>query len=124
MSADEIRVFEPQALLEGATPAPVPVPIGDLISMVRSAPITNGPSIRYGAWECSPGVWQRQITQAEFCFFIEGEAIFRPADGAEPLRLSAGQAAFFPANSLGVWEILSRSRKVFIIFDAAETDRA
>jgi len=63
------------------------------------------------------GRWQRQIRQAEFCVFLEGRARFTPADGGATLEIGAGEAAYFLANSLGEWEILEDSRKVYLIFE-------
>jgi uncharacterized cupin superfamily protein len=115
-----ITVFEPGQLLAGVAATAVPVPIGDPISMVRSASHAGAsPMGKSGAWECSPGTWRRQVILAEFCYFLEGDAIFEPDDG-EPIRISAGQAAYFPANSLGTWQILTPSRKVFVLFEEAE----
>lgn len=121
MSVGRINVFAPEALLAQApAAAPVPEPLGEPVARVRSvaAPSAAGAS-RHGVWECSPGVWRRQIVQAEFCHFLEGTAIFRP-DGGEPVRISAGETAFFPAGSLGVWEILTPCRKVFVVFAEAQ----
>jgi len=33
------------------------------------------------------------------------------------LEIGAGEAAYFLANSLGEWEILEDSRKVYLIFE-------
>ncbi len=44
------------------------------------------------------------------------EAPARDADVALDIR--AGDAVFFPANTLGTWEILETARKTYIILDA------
>lgn len=107
-------------LAEANATAPVPAPIGDRISLVRSRSITSARGTsRTGAWECSPGRWRRQILQAEFCHFLEGDATFTP-DVGEPIRLRAGDSAFFPEGSSGVWDVVEHSRKVFIIFNEGE----
>lgn len=97
---------------------PVPVPFGAPISQVRStsrvSPTVGGP--RCGVWECTPGRWRRQVTQAEFCHFIEGDCTFEPDDG-EPIEITAGEVIYFPQNSGGVWNIRATSRKIFILFD-------
>lgn len=119
MSLKRINVIRAQQELDGARPAAaVPEPIGDPVSLVRS---TSNPGVtsRHGAWECSPGTWRRQVLQAEFCHFLEGEAIFT-ADTGESVHLQAGDSAYFPARSTGVWHVLKTSRKVFIVFDEPE----
>jgi hypothetical protein len=55
------------------------------------------------------------VTQAEFCHFTAGECTFTPENGA-PIEIRAGDALFFPPNSLGVWDIRTTARKVFIVF--------
>lgn len=99
--------------------APVPVSVGEPVSQVRSLSRSTGGAtgVRAGVWECTPGRWIRQIEQAEFCHFLEGEAIFRPESGADPVHLKAGDAAFFPARSQGEWEVISTSRKIFFLHE-------
>ncbi len=96
---------------------PVPVPIDTPVSRVRSCAITpeGQDAVRFGLWECSEGRWVRQVEEAEFCHFLEGEAVFHPADGGEPVHLSAGDVAWFPARSRGEWTVLSASRKIFLL---------
>lgn len=111
--------YSPEALL-AALPqgAPVPQPIGEPISKVgvMSFISEHCATTRTGVWECSPGRWRRQIVQAEFCLFLEGDCTFTP-DDSEPIDIKAGEAAYFPANSLGEWFIHTTARKVYIIFD-------
>ena len=116
MTADPISLFRPHELLAAGAIAPVPVPLGQPVSQVRSAAIPGVGASHHGVWHCTPGTWRRQVTQAEFCYFLSGEAIFRP-DGGEPIHICGGQAAYFPPESLGTWEILRESEKIFIVFD-------
>lgn len=97
---------------------PVPAPVGTPVSQVRSVshPSPSAPGTRCGVWECTPGRWRRQITQAEFCHFVEGDCTFEPDDG-EPIVIAAGDAVYFPANSTGVWDVRVTSRKIFVLFD-------
>ena len=115
-----VATFRFDDILAEAAPVPVAAPIGTPVSVVRSRSITSAQGTsRAGAWECSPGRWRRQVLQAEFCHFLEGEAIFTP-DAGDPVRLRAGDTAYFPAGSTGVWDVIERSRKVFLIFDEGE----
>ena len=121
MAGSMISVIRADDLLQVAQPAaPVPQPVGEPVSLVRSASHA-GVSSRHGAWECSPGTWRRQVVQAEFCHFLEGEAIFTP-DTGEAIHLRAGESAYFPENSTGVWNILTHSKKVFIVFNEKASD--
>lgn len=105
--------------------APVPVPVGAPVSMVRSAshqaPGPAPANTRAGVWECTPGTWLRQVRQAEFCHFLEGRALFVPADGGAPMQIAAGDVVYFPRDSLGEWTILETSRKIYILFDESQS---
>jgi uncharacterized cupin superfamily protein len=97
---------------------PVAAPIGTPVSEVRSQSVgvPSSPTTRMGVWQCSPGRWRRQVKQAEFSHFLEGDCTFTP-DGGEPIVIRAGDAVYFPANSAGIWDIRSATRKIFIILD-------
>ncbi|WP_337186345.1 cupin domain-containing protein [Phenylobacterium sp.] len=116
MSIVKFRVDEALAGLPPATP--VKAPLGDLVAQVASLgfPSASCPTSKSGVWRCSPGVWRRQVVQAEFCVFLEGDCVFTP-DGGPPIAIGAGEAVYFPAGSGGVWDIRSQATKLFIVFD-------
>lgn len=95
---------------------PVVQPIGDVISKLRGVTATDAeagePDV--GIWECSPGKWHRQIKTAEFCHFLAGRCTFTATDG-QKIEIAAGDALYFPANSLGVWDVHETVRKVYIL---------
>jgi len=97
---------------------PVPAPIATPVSEVRSQSVVVPSSLttRMGVWECSPGRWRRQVKQAEFSHFLAGDCTFTP-DGGDPIVIHAGDVVYFPANSTGIWDIRSASRKIFMVFD-------
>ncbi len=101
-----------------ALPAPIPVkePIGEPVAETRSVATQGQGASRVGVWECTPGVWRRQIVQAEMCVILSGKAVFEP-DGGEPVSVEAGTTHYFPPNSLGIWRILETTRKIFITFN-------
>lgn len=105
-----------QLLTELPPPTPVPVPLGEPVSGVSVRSFTAQSGARTGVWECSPGVWRRQVLQAEFCTFLAGKAVFEP-DAGDPVRIEAGQSVYFPANTGGVWRVEETLRKIYIIFD-------
>lgn len=100
---------------------PVGEPLGELLAATRVARAYGQPGhTSAGLWECSPGRWRRQIRQAEFCYFIEGDLTFEPEQG-DPIHITAGDAVFFPADSGGIWDIRRTARKFYVMFDPATT---
>jgi uncharacterized cupin superfamily protein len=101
---------------------PVGLPLSQPPCMLRgakmAAPIDNAPEM--GVWECAPGRYRRQIRSAETMHIVSGKATFRP-DNGEPVVLEAGDVFFFPPETLGVWEIHSALRKVYVIFTPGRT---
>lgn len=116
MTADAISLFRSHELLAIGAIAPVAAPLGEPVSQVRSVAMPGVGASRHGVWHCTPGVWCRQVDEAEFCHFLAGEAIFRPDDG-EPLHITGGDTVYFPPRTGGTWEILRDSEKIFIVFD-------
>ena len=96
--------------------SPVAMPLHPPISMIRAKSFEGADDVtETGLWECSPGVWQRQVVLAEFCYFVLGECTFTP-DGAEAIEIRQGDAVYFPANTRGVWNVRSLLRKVYVVF--------
>lgn len=122
MTAATISLFHPNDLLALAAATPVAEPLGEPVSQVRSVSIPGVGASQHGVWHCTPGIWRRQVVQAEFCHFLSGEAIFRP-DKGEPVHITEGAAVYFPPKSSGTWEILRDSQKIFIVFEEAEAAR-
>lgn len=98
----------------------VGVPLGEPVSALRGTHIAEeaGGSYECGVWECTPGRWRRQIVKAEFCQFLAGRCTFT-ADSGEVLEIEAGDAIFFPANTLGIWDVKETVRKSYLVFDPA-----
>lgn len=94
--------------------APVGAPTSEQIAMTRVAGNTKTPVGSAGIWECSPGRFRRQVAQAEYSYFIEGEGSFT-LDGGQPVEFRAGDSIYFPANAQGEWEIRSIVRKAYLI---------
>ena len=70
-----------------------------------------------GLWECEPGAWRIQYTEEEYCKILEGRSILTNADG-ETFELIAGDEFVIPRGFAGVWEVLDRTRKVYVIYEA------
>jgi|TARA_B110000902_G_scaffold266018_1_gene352186 uncharacterized cupin superfamily protein len=102
---------------------PVELPISELVSQLSGVIISdNKDGSQAGIWECTPGTWTRQVMDAELSVFLKGVALFYPEDGSETLRLEAGNAQYFDANSKGTWEVLETVRKAYLTYKNDETD--
>ncbi|WP_334164014.1 cupin domain-containing protein [Phenylobacterium sp.] len=109
--------FRPETLFQELPEAvPVKEPIGEPVAATRARSFNGAATTRAGVWECSPGVWRRQVLQAEYCTFLDGEAVFEP-DHGEPVAVRAGDAVYFPANTGGIWRVSRTLRKTFVVFD-------
>jgi uncharacterized protein len=73
-----------------------------------------------GTWEATPGVFARAVEDAEFSHFISGHATFVTADG-QRFEFRAGDAAYFPPYTKGVWTIHATLRKTFCVWRAARS---
>lgn len=72
-------------------------------------------SVSTGTWEATPGVFSRAIVDAEFSHFVAGHATFVTHDG-QRFEFKAGDAAYFPPNTRGVWTIHSTLRKTYCVW--------
>lgn len=99
-------------LLEDSNP--VAVPLSEPVSVTSVTSVERSDGVETGVWECSPGRWRRQIVQQEFCHFIAGRCTFIPDEG-EPIKIQAGDAILFPANTTGIWDIQETLRKSYVL---------
>jgi uncharacterized protein len=67
-----------------------------------------------GIWECTPGLFERQLEQAEVMHIVAGRGAFTPS-GGETFEFRAGDTLFFPEHTRGVWRIDETLRKVFVV---------
>ncbi|WP_167390465.1 cupin domain-containing protein [Caballeronia pedi] len=91
-------------------------PIGSLVSMTRAAEAmeAHDRAVSMGIWECSRGVWRRQVLAAEFSYILRGHCFFTP-DGMTPVELRAGDSVYFPSNCVGTWDIREDLAKSYFI---------
>lgn len=96
---------------------PVAVPIGQSVAQLKCFEAVSLPDkqIEAGVWECTPGVWSRQVTQAELCHFVAGHCFFTP-EGGQAIEIRAGDAIFFPPHSRGIWDVRETVRKTYVTF--------
>jgi len=95
---------------------PVALPKSETVSRLRGLVINEHPDgSSAGIWECSPGIWTRQVMDAEISTFVKGRALFHPDEG-ETLEFRAGDTVYFDENSRGTWEVLETVRKAYLTF--------
>ena len=111
MSPILIRVDNENAF---ASPAAVGAPVGEPVAMACIAGHTETPNGGAGLWECTPGRFRRQVTQAEYSYFIEGEGSFTP-DGGDTVEFRAGDSIWFAPDTQGEWNIRKTVRKAYLI---------
>ncbi|HWU00361.1 MAG TPA: cupin domain-containing protein [Terriglobales bacterium] len=95
---------------------PVVQPVGDVIAKLRGVMVTDSDAgePESGIWECTPGKWHRQVKKAEFCHFLSGHCTFTSTAG-QKIEIAGGDTVYFPANSLGIWDVQETVRKVYIL---------
>ncbi|WP_395021130.1 cupin domain-containing protein [Dongia sp.] len=93
---------------------PVKEPFGEVIARLRGKAGTREGEPDCGIWECSPGRWRRQVKEAEFTHILAGRCTFTADDG-QRIEIAAGDTLYFPAMSMGIWDIQETVRKVYIL---------
>lgn len=70
-----------------------------------------------GIWESEPGAWRIAYTEHEFCHILEGESRI-VEDGGKTMTVKPGDAFVIPAGFTGIWEVVTRTRKHYAIYEA------
>lgn len=98
---------------------PVGLPLSEPPCHLRGTKLSdaNPGAPEIGIWECTPGRFRRQVRSAEMMEVLHGEALFTPDDGPS-VRLRAGDVCHFPAETMGVWDIETTLRKVYVLLPA------
>jgi uncharacterized cupin superfamily protein len=96
----------------GAVARPLSQPACETASL--EVPMEGAGANRSGLWECSPGRFERQLANAEVMHILSGVCTFTPTGGT-PLEIRAGDTLFFPANTVGTWDIRQTIRKVYVV---------
>ncbi len=74
----------------------------------------NRPEI--GAWGCTPGRWRLTIPRDEFCYFVQGRAVYR-SDAGESIEVTPGTAVLFPAGWVGECTVEETLRNTYYLTD-------
>ena len=72
-----------------------------------------------GIWECEPGAWRVRYTEEEYCRIVTGRSLLTSADGVVR-EVVAGDEFVIPRGFEGVWEVVERTRKIYVIYEAAD----
>ncbi|WP_437884377.1 cupin domain-containing protein [Pseudomonas sp. LRF_L74] len=97
-------------------PTPVVHPLDEIVAQTRIASdqVLENPRVSLGIWECTPGIWRRQVLQAEYSYFISGKGVFTPDEG-DAIHFQGGDAVYFAPATAGVWEIEETVTKHYFI---------
>lgn len=112
-----VHIAAPSALqAEQFAKRSTPPPVGENPSprLATRAAFEDG-SVSTGVWEATPGVFARAVVDAEFSHFIAGHATFETADG-QRYEFRAGDAAYFPPHTKGIWTVHETLRKTFCVW--------
>jgi len=72
-----------------------------------------------GVWECEPGAWRVRYTEEEYCRIVTGRSLLTSADGVVR-EVVACDEFVIPRGFEGVWEVVERTRKIYVIYEAAD----
>jgi uncharacterized cupin superfamily protein len=99
-------------------PGSQPPPVGDSPSprlASRQAFASPDGAVTTGTWEASPGTFARAVVDAEFSHFVAGHATF-VTEAGERFEFRAGDAAYFPPRTRGIWTIHDTLRKTYCVW--------
>ncbi len=70
-----------------------------------------------GTWASEAGKWKIAYTEEEYCELLEGESIITDAAG-NSRRVRAGDRVVIPRGFTGSWEVVTPTKKIFVIYEA------
>jgi uncharacterized cupin superfamily protein len=123
MSAPHIIRLVEESLLASEPidylPAPEKILSGHPRQRVWSQYTDAGQKFSVGIWECEPGAWRVRYTEEEYCRVVMGRSLLTSADGVVR-EVVAGDEFVIPRGFEGVWEVIERTRKIYVIYEGAE----
>lgn len=124
MSAPHIIRLVEESLLASEPveylPAPEKIMSGHPRQRVWSQYTDASQKFSVGLWECEPGAWRIRYTEEEYCRVVMGRSLLTSADGVVR-EVVAGDEFVIPRGFEGVWEVLERTRKVYVIYEGADS---
>lgn len=111
-----IQVIKSSVDMPLQTTGPVGIPLSEPACVISAASqsIPGKEEIKTGIWECSVGMFRREIAEGEVMHIMRGRCSFTP-DGEDAITLMAGDTVFLPPNTNGVWDIVEPVRKVYVL---------
>lgn len=73
-----------------------------------------------GLWRSEVGKWHVHYTEEEHCHMLEGVSTITSASG-EATTVRTGDHFVVPRGFVGTWEVLERTTKRFVMFEASGT---
>ncbi len=70
-----------------------------------------------GIWHSETGKWKISYTEEETCKILEGESIITDESG-KSTTVRAGDSFVIPRGFMGTWEVVSPTKKNFVIYEA------
>ena len=70
-----------------------------------------------GVWRSEPGKWMISYTEEEFCHMLEGVSVIESNEG-QVLTVRAGDSFVIARGFVGTWEVVERTTKRFVIYEA------
>ena len=67
-----------------------------------------------GVWESTPGKWRIVYDEWEFCSILSGRSIVT-RDGETPEVFGPGDSFIIEPGFTGTWEVVSTTRKLFVV---------
>jgi uncharacterized cupin superfamily protein len=71
-----------------------------------------------GVWHSDIGKWRISYTEVEYCKILEGASVITDASG-KAVTLTSGESFVIPSGFIGTWEVVTPTRKEFVIFEPA-----
>ena len=71
-----------------------------------------------GVWRSEPGKWHVNYTEEEQCHMVEGVSVLT-SDSGGSVTVRAGDRFVVPRGFVGTWEVVERSTKRVVLFEAA-----
>jgi uncharacterized cupin superfamily protein len=100
-------------------PTPEKILSGNPLQRVWSQYTDASQRFSVGIWECEPGAWRIHYTEEEYCRVMMGRSRLTNADGVVR-EVTAGDEFVIPRGFEGVWEVIERTRKVYVIYEAGD----
>jgi uncharacterized cupin superfamily protein len=91
---------------------------GDIVVRDRSYLADEKNGIYSGSWESEPGTSRWEFTTTGEVITVVSGSMTVEEDGGSPVKLTAGDTAYFPVGWKGVWTVHEKLRKIYVVYSA------